>query len=133
MPFPKNRKREQRQSYILRELGPVLRELFQDNEKLSSLFVTRVELSPNGTVCNIFFSTFEGGTEFETALETLKLFKPSIRKALSTILYGRRTPFVKFRYDAGQDKARRMHELFSQINEEEPSLETPDPKEDAGQ
>lgn len=130
MPFPKDRRREQRQSYILRQLGPELRELFQDESKLASLYVTRVELSPEGTVCTIFFSTFTQAADFEEAKETLELYKPSVRRSLSKILHGRHTPFVRFRYDVGQEKARHMQSLFDQIEHEKGTPPTPDPDDE---
>jgi ribosome-binding factor A len=185
---PKETKRKQRQAYILRQLSPILVELFSDNKELSSLFVTRVDLSSDRSVCTIFISTFDAlpqnnlafdsiptenlspeniQTEsssskdesqaspessaarpdaevlptsqnsenlepakpltaeerYRQAKKALSLYKPSIRKALSEILHSRYTPYVRFCYDSGHEKSRKIHQLFEQIAQEQRDLE----------
>ena len=187
---PKETKRKQRQAYILRQLSPILVELFSDNKELSSLFVTRVDLSSDRSVCTIFISTFDAlpqtgskdlidsipaeklsseniQTEsssakdgflkspevsvakpdsevlatsknseisesakpltaeerYRQAKKALSLYKPSIRKALSEILHSRYTPHVRFCYDSGHEKSRKIHQLFEQIAQEQRDLE----------
>jgi ribosome-binding factor A len=114
---PRDIKRAQRQSYILNEISPVLRELFSNEDSLSQLFVTRVELSSDGSICRIFLSTFSSKTVYEQASKTLMLYKPSVRKALSQILHSRYTPDVRFHYDAGKEKERHLDGLFEKIVE----------------
>ncbi|MCK4499006.1 ribosome-binding factor A [Candidatus Babeliales bacterium] len=118
---PSSIKRAQRQSYILRELTPILQELFANDQALSKLFVTRLELSPDGSLCHIFFSTFSGVNpkeEYTKASSTLILYKPSVRKALSNILPSRYTPDIRFHYDAGKEKERYLNTLFEKIQED---------------
>jgi ribosome-binding factor A len=78
---PKDTKRKQRQAYILRQLSPILVELFADDKELSSLFVTRVDLSSDRSVCTIFISTFDALPQ--TSLEVPADALPTTEKTLN--------------------------------------------------
>ncbi|MFC1854734.1 ribosome-binding factor A [Candidatus Dependentiae bacterium] len=115
----RNIKRAQKQSYILHEITPLLSELLSNDNALSKLFVSKVELSPDGGMCHIFFSTFSSKEDYTNASEALMLYKPSVRKALATILNSKYTPDVRFHYDAGKDKERHMNKIFEKISDED--------------
>lgn len=115
----KSVKRQQREAHILRQMAPILQDLFKEHEVLKPLFVSRLELSSSGTKCLIFFSTFTTQEAFRDAWDTLILYKPSIRAALSNILNSRYTPEVRFEYDAAKEKERRLNEIFDSIHAKE--------------
>ena len=85
---------------------------------LQGLFINKVELSTDKSMCRVFFFAPEGISFFKERLETLKLYKPSMRKGLSTILSGRYTPDLKFIFDAHFEKHQRLEGLLEKVSQE---------------
>jgi ribosome-binding factor A len=108
-------KREQKKSFLLREISALVQRVSADEPKLSSLFVTRVDLSKDTGVCYVYFSTHTDKKAFDEGLEILKLYKPSIRKALASIMSTRYVPDLVFRYDKAKEKERRVTTLLDKI------------------
>ena len=96
-------KREQKKSFYLHELSALVRRIAIDEPKLSYLFVTRVELSRDKSKCHLYFSTHTDKSAFDEGLEVLKLYKPSIRKALADSMKTRYVPDLVFRYDFSKE------------------------------
>jgi len=113
-----NIKREQKKSFLLREVAALVRQVALDEPKLSILFVTRIELSKDSGICYVYISTHTDKEAYEEGLEILKLYKPSMRKALAQAMHTRYVPNLRFRYDESKDKERRINELFAEIGEE---------------
>jgi ribosome-binding factor A len=112
-----NIKREQKKSFLFRELSALVHEITIEEPKLSSLFVTRVEMSRDSGILYVYFSSHKDKADFDTGLELLKLYKPSVRKALAEALASRYVPDLVFRYDESKEKERHINALLDKIKE----------------
>ena len=112
-------KREQKSSLYLHEISSLIQTLSLDEPKLIKVFVTRVSLSKDYGICFVYFSTYTDKTAFDEALEILKLYKPSLRKALSGRIVGRYTPNLVFLYDETKEKERKIEDLLDKVAQEE--------------
>lgn len=111
-------KREQKKSFLLKEISALVRQLAADESELSSLFVTKIELSKDTGICYVYFSTYTDKSAFDKGLELLKLYKPSMRKALAQAMHTRYVPDLIFRYDTAKEKERRVTDILNTIRDE---------------
>ena len=107
-------KRAQKESLLLREISNMYHTIAVDDDRLSGLFVNRVELSSDRGWVTVYFYTTDGFEKFEQQLEILKLYKPSIRKGLASEIKGRYVPDLKFAYDAKFEKQQRLELAMAQ-------------------
>ena len=107
-------KRAQKESLLLREISQMFHTVAMDDNRLSGLFVNRVELSTDRGWVNVYFYTLDGAEKFEEQLEILKLYKPSIRKGLGSQIKGRYVPDLRFGYDAKFEKQQRLELAMAQ-------------------
>ncbi len=112
-------KRAQKESLLLKELSKLLLQISMDDPRLMNVFINRVQLSPDKGTCSVFFYTPDGEDGFHKIQPLLVLYKPSLRKALSTIIPGRYTPQLTFKFDAQFEKQKRIEDLLEKIKEEE--------------
>jgi ribosome-binding factor A len=110
-------KRAQKESLLLQELSKLLHELSLDDHRLQGLFVNRVKLSPDKSICTVFFYTAEGRDVFGEKLGSLILYKPSIRKAIAHIIPSRFVPEFVFKFDDQFEKQKHIDELLDKIKE----------------
>ena len=101
-------KRAQKESQLLREISSMFHTIAMDDNRLSGLFVNRVELSSDKGWCTIYFYTNDGYEKYAEQLEVLKLYKPSMRKSLSSEIKARYVPNLKFDYDSKFEKQQRL-------------------------
>lgn len=113
-----NIKKKQKESLLLREISSLFFEAAQDYPALQNLFISRVTLSDDKGHCTVLFFSPRGREFFNEQLPTLKTFKPSLRKALSQRVPGRRTPEVVFKFDEQKDKVESIERLLDQIKDE---------------
>lgn len=117
-------KREQRKSFLLRELSTMLNTLCEDEPKLSPLYISQVNLSDDGGICYIYMSSTPLDPNvttkqlFEELLPTLVLYKPSMRKSLASVLQKRYVPDLKFLFDENREKMDRINGLLDQVQDE---------------
>jgi len=111
-------KRAQKEAALFRIVAQLLHQATIEEPLLSGLFMTRVVLSPGKTLCTAYVYTAQGATAFEAMLEQLKLFKPSMRKAIADTMQARYTVELVFRFDDTFEKAERIERLLDQIKEE---------------
>jgi ribosome-binding factor A len=112
-------KRRQRESAILRGLSPVLQNIFIDSEAMQSFFVSRVELSSDGGLCNVIIASSTNDIDvIKAGMREIKLFAPSSRAALAKILNGRYVPELLFIFDKQMDKQRQLNLVLSKISNE---------------
>jgi ribosome-binding factor A len=116
-------KRSQKESVLFRLISSLVHQALLEQPSLQGLSVTRVELSPGKTLCNVFFYTAQGKEHFDKLLGDLKLFKPSIRKAISDEMQSRYTVELMFKYDAQFEKKERIDRLLDSIKDQNSSLE----------
>lgn len=111
----KNIKKAQRESLLLKEIAHLFLEKSFEDPELKSIFINRVELSPNSGMCTVYFYSSEGKEAFEKALERLKLYKPSLRKSIASRINARYTPEIVFRFDEQLKKQLEIEELIERV------------------
>jgi len=113
-----NIRHAQRTANLLQKLSAFFLQICQDNEKLRTLYISRVKLSSDGGLCAVFFHSNEGPEAFERLRPELVLYKPSMRTALARSLHSRRVPNLRFVYDAQFDKQRHVDDLIERLKQE---------------
>jgi ribosome-binding factor A len=108
-------KKEQKESLLFKEISDLFLKTTIDDKSLSGLFLTRVSLSQDKGFCTIYFYSTQGKDYFQSVFETLKLYKPSLRKALSQKIKGRYVPELKFAFDDQFEKTQKVEELFEKL------------------
>lgn len=111
-------KRAQKESLLLREISTMFHSITMEDNRLLPLFVNRVELSTDKGWVTIYFYTLDGYEKFAELLEILKLYKPSMRKALSQGVRGRYVPDLRFEYDSKFEKQQRLELAMAQAAQE---------------
>src|SRR5690606_2542712 len=110
--------RAQRESYFFREIANLFMQITIDEPRLHGIFINKVTLSPDGGTCVVLFLSQSGKQEFEEKLQTLILYKPSLRAALAKTSHGRYTPNLIFRYDEGHEKTEKINNLLERLKNE---------------
>ena len=111
-------KKEQKESLLFKEISGLLLRASIDDPNLSGLSVIRAKLSPDKSVCLVYIYTANGLDEYKKKLDTLKLYKPSLRKAVSKAIKGRYVPDIKFQFDEQFEKQNKIEELFEKLKKE---------------
>lgn len=112
-------KRAQKESLFLREISNLFLQTAMDDKRLQGMHVNRVALSPDKGWCTVFFYTPEGKSHFDAALPILILYKPSLRKALASIINSRYVPDLVFKYDEQYEKELRIETLLEKVKQED--------------
>ena len=111
-------RKAQKESYFYREISTLFGRISIDEPRLSGLFINKVSLSSDGGTCVVLFLATNGREEFEEKLQTLILYKPSLRSALAKTSQGRYTPNLIFRYDEDQEKVDKINRLLDRLKDE---------------
>ena len=111
-------KRAQKESLFLRVISKLFIEAAMDDPELQKVFITRVALSKDKSTCFVYFSSHFGKEQFKKTLQQLKLYKPSLRKALSREIPGKRTPQLIFKYDEQLEKQLKLENLIEKAKPE---------------
>jgi ribosome-binding factor A len=111
-------KQHQKESLLLKEISSLFWEITLENPALRELSINRVELAPDRGTCYVYFYTAGGKQVFTGLLEQLKLFKPSMRKAIAHKLQFRYTPDLMFRFDEQFEKQANIEKLLDQVKTE---------------
>lgn len=109
-------KRAQKEALYLRTISDLFREAASEDPNLRGLSIQRVQISPDGSMCTVFFFVDGGTQKFEEKLEYLKLYKPSLRKAFAAELNQRRTPDFIFKFDTQFAKGERIRQLLDSLH-----------------
>ena len=96
----------------------MIRNISEEQPVVGEIFPTHVEFSTGNGMCYVYFSGLKGKESFDKALEVLKLYKPSIRKALASLRHARYTPDIKFVYDRSIDHGLKITEILDNLNKE---------------
>jgi ribosome-binding factor A len=111
-------RKAQKESYFYREISTLFSRIAIDDPRLNGLFINKISLSSTGSTCVVLFLATNGKAEFEEKLQTLILYKPSMRAALAKTSHGRYTPNLIFRYDEDQEKADKINRLIDKLKDE---------------
>ena len=115
---PSDIKRSKKESLLLREISRLFMQTVLDDPRLAGLFVNRVQLSPDRGMCTVFIYSSAGKEAFDEVFDTLKLYKPSLRKAVAHAMQSRYTPELKFVFDGQQDKQSKLNDLIEKLKDE---------------
>lgn len=111
-------RRARKESNFYRVISQLFIQLAKDEPQLHDMFINRVLLSPSYSSCTVFMYLPGGQEAFNEKLGVLKLYKPSIRNAISKLIPGRYTPEIIFRYDQQYEKQREIDQLLTQLIDE---------------
>jgi len=112
-------KRAQKEEQLFREISQLYQQASLDDARLRDVFVNRVTLSPDKGLCTVYFYTVKGVEHFDSLLHIMKLYKPSLRKAIASRIRSRYTPELIFRYDENFDKEIRIEQLIDKVSKEQ--------------
>lgn len=112
-------KKAQKEKLFFREISQLLLQLTFDNPALRDLIISRISLSDDKSVCTVYFYTAQGLEQFKQKLELLKLYKPSLRKAIADTIKGRYTPELLFKFDEQYEKGEKISQLLEKIKTED--------------
>lgn len=113
------RKRAQKESLVFQEISKLFMRITQDEPRLRNLFISRISLSKDKGVINIYFFALGGEKEFDETFNILVLYKPSLRKALSIAIPARYTPELVFKFDTVFEKQQKVEDIFAKIRSED--------------
>lgn len=108
----------QKKSLLLKEISELFHKTSLDDPRIQGLFVNRVTLSKDKGVCYVYLFAANGKEEFEQKLPILKLYKPSLRKALGQTIKGRYVPEIVFKYDDEFEKQMKVETLIEKLKRE---------------
>ncbi len=101
-------KRAQKSSLLHKTVSDLFFKAAIDDARLANVTLTRVRLSDDKSVCEVFFVTPDGEQAFQEKLRDLILYKPSLRAALAKQIPGRYTPNLVFKYDTQEEGMRKI-------------------------
>jgi len=108
-------KRAQKESALLRIISTLFMQVARDDKRIQDISVQRVTLSPDKGTCYVYFYSPQGQAHFDTQLSILKLYKPSLRKALADSFQSRYTPEIVFKFDEQFEKALKIEQLIDKV------------------
>ena len=111
-------KTAQKESVLLRLISQLVHEATLEHPAFAGLYVSRVQLSPGKSNCTVFFYTVQGADHFSALLDDLKLYKPSIRKAIATRVNARYTVDLLFKFDEQFERTQRIEQLLEKVKDE---------------
>ena len=114
-------KQAQREKNLLREFSLLFSQISRENDQVRGIWVSKVTLSTDKSTCFIHFYSPEGQKGFETALDALKLYKPSLRTALAKRINGRYVPELVFKFDEHFTKLQQIEALIDRVAKTLPS------------
>lgn len=109
-------RRAKRESHLFRIISSLFSQQAVEDPRLRDIFINRVELNADGSICYVFFYTALGKNYFDDVLGHLILYKPSLRAAVAHELSGRYTPDIAFRFDEKFEKQQEMERLIDRVS-----------------
>lgn len=113
-----NVKHAQKEKLLLRKISELYHTASLDDPDLQGLSINRISLSPDKSHVIVYFYTPSGKAFFDEKFDRLKLYKPSLRAALSKEIASRYTPEIRFVFDEQFEKQQRVDEILLQISDE---------------
>lgn len=114
-------KKARKERLFFREISNLFLQITLDDSRVQGISITRVKLSPDKSLCTVYFYAPEGREFFNEKLEILKLYKPSMRKAIAAKIKARYTPDIRFAFDDHYEKQEKLELLMDKIKKEEES------------
>ena len=99
---------------VRREIGAILQQKARD-PRLAWVSVTRVEVSRDLSVAQVFISTLGDDDAKQGALVALEKAGPFVRTELGRRLRLRRTPELRFHYDPGVEHSLKVNRMLEEL------------------
>ena len=99
---------------VRREIGAILQKKARD-PRLAWVSVTRVEVSRDLSVAQVFISTLGDDDAKQGALVALEKAGPFVRTELGRRLRLRRTPELRFHYDPGVEHSLKVNRMLEEL------------------
>lgn len=112
-------KRAQKESLYFRVIAKLFSQAALDDSELRNIYMTRVTLNRDKSICYVYFSSDSGREHFEKVLQQLKLYKPSLRKAVASEIRSKRIPQIVFKYDEQLEKQLKIENLIEKIKSDD--------------
>jgi ribosome-binding factor A len=112
-------KRARRESLLQKVIAKLLAQQSLDDSELQGVFVNRIGLNANKSICTVYFYSDLGEEHFKKVLGRLILYKPSLRAAVAREVSGKYVPELVFRFDNQLTKQLAIEELIESVKEEE--------------
>lgn len=116
-------KRRQKASQLYKTISELFLHAAQEDTRLQDIFVNRVELSPDKSICWVLFYSAYGKEHFQDILPVLELYQPSLRKAIAQTIQGRYVPEIRFQFDDQLEKQLRVEKILDTLNETDDTSE----------
>ena len=84
----------------------------KETNKTSLITITKVDITPNLSKCDIYVSVFPEESE-ESALNFLKRKRREVKNTIKHKMNLRRIPFIDFGIDLGEKNRQKMEKLMS--------------------
>jgi ribosome-binding factor A len=111
-------KKSRKESNLHRIISDLFMKIRLEDKRLQDIFINRVQLSNDKSKLLVLFYAQGGIESFKQALEILKLYKPSMRKAIADSTRARYVPDIRFAYDAQFEKQQQLEELLDEVGHE---------------
>jgi ribosome-binding factor A len=118
-----SRRTERVASVIQQELAMMILTELNDPRLMGMPSITRVQVSPDLSVADVFITVMGTPTQQKTALNALRHSAGLMRTKLSSALNMRSTPFVKFHMDEDLKKELAMMDLLRKVAEENAEID----------
>lgn len=115
----RNIKFARKESFLTRELIPVIEQTLRESPCLEKVYVTRVELSKEGGCINIYVWSMDNVCPDRQALDALKHYRPAFKKLAADVLCSKWTPDVVVRVDQKVGVVRNTNDLMDKFFEQE--------------
>lgn len=115
---------------VRREIGVILQQKARD-PRLQWVSITRVEVSRDLSVAQVYFSTLGDDEAKAGAVEAMVKAGPFVRSELGRRLRLRRTPELRFRYDGGIEHSLRINQMLEELGVLGDPAADPEPAGDA--
>jgi ribosome-binding factor A len=110
-------------STIQRELAEIIQRDLQDPRLTGLPSITRVKVSPDLSIADVYISVMGTPGQQTAALNALKHSAGMMRHKLTKSLTLRQAPFIKFHIDEDMKKELELLELLRKVSEEQAELD----------
>ncbi len=114
-------KRRQKASQLYKTISELFLQAAQEDSRLQDIFVNRVELSADKSICWVLFYSAYGKEHFEKVLPVLELYEPSLRKSIAESIQGKYVPELRFQFDNQLEKQLRIEKILDSLNDDDTS------------
>ena len=111
-------KKSRKEANYFRIISDLFMKIRLEDERLNDIFINRVLLSNDKSKIRVLFYAQGGHEAYKQALDTLKLYRPSMRKALAESTRSRYVPDIRFEYDAQFEKQQKLEELLDEVGQD---------------